>query len=219
MEIIDLSGTGLPEKEQKILEAAIQVFSEKGFSASTTSEIAKSAGVAEGTIFRYFKTKKDILRGILIQAINLIGGKLVVDGLEKIMEDVDEKDLKTALKQLLYDRLSLAESLFPMARVVLTEAVYHEDVREALYQNIIARALELAEKFHDVMIKKGMLREDINHEIFFRTIIGNIAALAVQRLMFGDKFKLKDLDREIDMMIDILMYGVAKRKPEYGGAE
>ncbi len=61
MEPLDLSSLNLPEKEQRILEAAIAVFSEKGFSAATTSEIAKNAGVAEGTIFRYFKTKKDIL--------------------------------------------------------------------------------------------------------------------------------------------------------------
>ena len=57
MEHRDIPDFGLPEKEEKILKSAIKIFSEKGFSASTTSEIAKDAGVAEGTIFRYFKTK------------------------------------------------------------------------------------------------------------------------------------------------------------------
>lgn len=45
-------------KQLSILEAAIDVFAEKGFSAAATSEIAQRAGVAEGTIFRYYRTKK-----------------------------------------------------------------------------------------------------------------------------------------------------------------
>lgn len=45
-------------RKEAVLKAAVKIFSEKGYSAATTSEIAKEAGVAEGTIFRYFKTKK-----------------------------------------------------------------------------------------------------------------------------------------------------------------
>lgn len=45
-------------KQIAILEAAIEIFSDKGYSAAATSEIAQKAGVAEGTIFRYYKTKR-----------------------------------------------------------------------------------------------------------------------------------------------------------------
>ena len=55
---VHFENSKLNEKEQKILNAACLVFSQKGYSSATTSEIAKWAGVAEGTIFRYFKTKK-----------------------------------------------------------------------------------------------------------------------------------------------------------------
>src|SRR5688572_17005274 len=55
----------MSEKQQKILAAAIDIFSEKGFAASSTNEIAKKAGVAEGTIFRHYKTKKELLLAIV----------------------------------------------------------------------------------------------------------------------------------------------------------
>ena len=48
-------------KHQKILHAAIKVFSERGFYNSRVSEIAKEAEVADGTIYLYFKNKDDIL--------------------------------------------------------------------------------------------------------------------------------------------------------------
>jgi len=52
------------DKQVRIVEAAIEIFSEKGFAATSTSEIAQKAGVAEGTIFRHYKTKKDLLLSI-----------------------------------------------------------------------------------------------------------------------------------------------------------
>ena len=48
----------LTEKQKRIVQAAIESFAEKGFSATSTNEIAQKAGVAEGTIFRHYKTKK-----------------------------------------------------------------------------------------------------------------------------------------------------------------
>ena len=209
MDLSDIPDLNLPEKEEKILKAAIIVFSEKGFSASTTSEIAKNAGVAEGTIFRYFKTKKDILRGILVQALNLASGKLVLDGVDRILAEPGRKDLRSILKELIYDRLKLVDSFFPMARVIITEAMFHNEVREAIYQNIIVRALDTFGQFHSKMVERGMIRPDLNVETLIRSILGNIAILIAQRKLFGDKLPFEDLDIEIDRMLDVLLYGIA----------
>lgn len=210
METPDLSTLGLPEKEQKILESAILIFSEKGFSASTTSEIAKNAGIAEGTIFRYFKTKKDILRGILVQTINMMSGKLVIESIERILENSDGKDLRTILKEIIIDRIKLVDTIFPMARVIITEALIHEDVREAIFQNIITKALMFIEKFRSKMVAQGLIREHLEAELILKTIMGNLVALMLQRKLFADKFKLDDIDNEVEKILDIVMYGIAK---------
>ncbi len=209
MEHRDIPDFGLPEKEEKILKSAIKIFSEKGFSASTTSEIAKDAGVAEGTIFRYFKTKKDILRGIMIQGIKFASGKIVLDGVEKIFGEAEQKDLRSIIRELIYDRFKLVDTFFPLARVIMAEAVFHEDVREAVYQQLIVRALETFRQFHAKMADKGMIRQDINPDLLFRTILFNIAGLIAQRKLFGDKFPAEELDSEIDKVLDVLLYGIA----------
>src|SRR5210317_1044994 len=49
------------DKYRRILEAAITVFAEQGYFQSTIAQIAKEAGVADGTIYLYFKNKDDIL--------------------------------------------------------------------------------------------------------------------------------------------------------------
>ncbi len=49
------------EKYHQILDAAVKVFAEQGFFQSTVAQIAREAGVADGTIYLYFKNKDDIL--------------------------------------------------------------------------------------------------------------------------------------------------------------
>jgi AcrR family transcriptional regulator len=207
---MDLNKLNLPGKEQKILEAAIAVFSEKGFSGATTSEIAKRAGVAEGTIFRYFKTKKDILQGILIQMLNMAGEPIIMEGVRKILLNTENKDLRGVLKAFIYDRLDVLESVFPMIKVIITEALYHDDIREAFFQNIISKVFEVFTIFHRQMLERGLIRENVNALTMARSIIGNVVLLVFYRQFFADRLNGQDMDKELDAVIDIIMYGIAK---------
>src|SRR5579884_4025689 len=49
------------DKRERILNAAVRVFAKKGFHAARVSEVAKAAGVADGTIYLYFKSKDELL--------------------------------------------------------------------------------------------------------------------------------------------------------------
>ena len=58
------------DKLMKIDEAAVMLFAEKGFANTSTKDIASKAGVAEGTIFKHFKTKDDLLKYLLLKFMN-----------------------------------------------------------------------------------------------------------------------------------------------------
>ena len=199
----------MSEKEKKILDAAIAVISEKGFSAASTSEIARQAGVAEGTIFRYFKTKKDILRGILIHLGNVIAELLVVYGLKKILLSDGREDLRSGIKRVLKDRMAMIDAVFPMLRIVITEAMYHEDIRQILYDKIISRAVEVFEEYHREMVEKGLMKREIDAVVAGRSILANLVLFFVYRNLFGPMIQLDDYDQELDQVIDVIMYGIA----------
>jgi AcrR family transcriptional regulator len=57
-----------PKKRDDIAQSATALFLEKGYSNLTISEIAKNAGVAKGSIYKYFESKEDIVFGIIEQA-------------------------------------------------------------------------------------------------------------------------------------------------------
>src|SRR3954462_2866258 len=56
-----VGGRSDPGKRERILDAAVKVFADKGFYNAKVSEIARVAGVADGTIYLYFKSKDDLL--------------------------------------------------------------------------------------------------------------------------------------------------------------
>jgi len=208
MELPDLK---MPEKEKKILEAAITVISEKGFSASSTSEIARLAGVAEGTIFRYFKTKKDILRGILIHLVNIVGEPLILDSFKKVLFNENHKDLRSVIKALLKERFDLMEEIYPMLRIVVTEALYHEDIRKILYEKIISKALGIFKLFREEMVAKGLMDKDIDPLVASRSIYGNLVGFFVYRKFIGPLIDVEDFDQDLDHVVDIILYGIAAR--------
>jgi len=63
--VSDYSLLIMTEKQEKILQAALELFAKEGFHATSTSKVAKHAGVSEGLIFRHFTNKEGLLQAIL----------------------------------------------------------------------------------------------------------------------------------------------------------
>lgn len=73
------------DKHELILEAAIRVFAQKGFSGARISDVAEAAGVADGTIYLYFKNKDDLLLTIFEEKMDLL-----LAGLHQALEGVED---------------------------------------------------------------------------------------------------------------------------------
>jgi len=78
------------QKRDLIVEAAVQVFAEKGFHQARISDIATRAGVADGTIYLYFKNKEDLLLSIFEEKMDelLDGMHAALDGIEDPLDRV-----------------------------------------------------------------------------------------------------------------------------------
>lgn len=59
--------TQIMDKRKAIMEAALKLFTERGFHGTTTTQISKEAGVATGTLFNYFPTKEDLIIACILR--------------------------------------------------------------------------------------------------------------------------------------------------------
>lgn len=198
--------------EERILEAALNLFSEKGYSGASTNEIAKEANVAEGTIFRYFPQKKDMLLGVVSKLVDAVSDQMVMNPLEKIYEENKDAPPEVLLKALLMDRVALFNKVGEHVKVILTEMQYHEEVLEIFINKILKKVLVYVEKVYGDFVEKGYFRDDIPPFTVFRTLIAGVAGMVVQRKLVPEITREGfELETEVDMIIDVFMNGMKKR--------
>ncbi|MDK2878206.1 MAG: hypothetical protein PWR06_922, partial [Thermoanaerobacteraceae bacterium] len=184
----------------QILEAAIKIFSEKGFEGSTTKEIARKARVSEGTIFRYFKTKKDIL----INLINILTEKALFKFIEEVESGLDTGE---ALKYLLKLHYSMITQNYQLLKTVFYEIQFHKELREAFYKNVVSKVLAVVEK----NIAEYNIRDDIPSDLAAETLLGIFLGIMMVQTMVEENGSIHDEDKKISLILDILFNGIKKR--------
>lgn len=186
------------DKYHRILEAAVKVFAERGFYQSTISQIAKEAGVADGTIYLYFKNKDDIL----VQFFNY-KTKQVFD---KFREEVNKADNSfDKLRNLIRRHLNEFQNDRNMA--VLYQAETHqnsrlveEQIREMskLYLDIVSEIVEQGQE-------EGSVRKDLYVGLVKRFILGGVDEVINTWIHSSVKY---DLSSMADPLVDLFIRGI-----------
>ena len=106
----------MPAGKKKVLQTALNLFANYGFHATTTAKIAKQAGISEGTIYKYFKSKDDLL------------GKLLEPILFEIKDNFfatidDSQSLEELVTFIVADRLEFIEVNFAFIRLIIQEVL------------------------------------------------------------------------------------------------
>jgi TetR/AcrR family fatty acid metabolism transcriptional regulator len=195
-----------PDKRQRILDAALQVFAERGFYNAKVSEVARAAGVADGTIYLYFENKDDLL-------INLFEDRMTFL-IERLRQDLATHGgtVPERLRRLFYLHLLLAREAPALAEFITVELRQSSKfVKE--YRN--PRFLEYLKVLRD-LVEEGQADGSLDPTVDPRTVV---------RLMFGSldellltltlvsRRKAVDLDRAADDVARIFLRGLQVAPP------
>lgn len=138
-------GEQMTEKQTRILRSAVEVFAEKGYSGAATSEIAQRAGVAEGTIFRHYKTKKDLLFSIVAPFVARLIEPFVLRDLYPLF-DSPRPTFEGFVRAVLDNRIAFVEKNIKVIRILVQEVPFHTELREQLLQTVGDRVLDRLRK-------------------------------------------------------------------------
>jgi AcrR family transcriptional regulator len=196
------------EKQLKIVEAAIEIFSEKGYSATSTSEIAQRAGVAEGTIFRHYKTKKDLLLSIAGPIAAKIFAPFLMRDFAKLL-DLPYPRVEELFRAIARDRLRFARKNAKLLRILIHEVPFHpellEQVKGVMANIVLARVEKIVRHFQE----QGQLIEAPPWRII-RSAVSQILGMIVLHVFIAPELPFEE-EEEIDRTLDILLHGIAKR--------
>src|SRR5260370_6955322 len=125
-------------RRKQILDAATQVFAQKGFHRATIKEIARVAGIADGTIYTYFASKTDVLLGIL-NRLNESTDR------EQQLNPENTQDIRAFFTSYLPQRMPLSAPTPEVFQAVLPEMLVNAELRELYYQQVIAPPMMVGE--------------------------------------------------------------------------
>ncbi|MEH6568206.1 MAG: TetR/AcrR family transcriptional regulator [Halioglobus sp.] len=190
-------------KEQRvkdILDAAEQVFHERGYEKATVAEIAERVGIVEGTVFRYFKGKHELVLQITTRWYSKLFEELVA-GLKGIT------GTRNRLRYIIWSQLTAMNEKAELTGVIILAArgldkAFTRDVN-ALYSEYTRPLIQVL----DAGMKTGDVKKSISPELVSHMLYGGIEQLLWKTLDDGGKL---DVEQIADDMMDLIFGGIVQ---------
>lgn len=196
------------ERRQAILDAAMKVFAQRGYTAATIRAIAREAKIAQGTVYLYFASKRDILLSLY--------RSMILESLEEILARPERGDDEAFLKSLLVDRIRRFRQNAPAVRFAFTELPFHQDLRERFYREIALEQLGRIRAFLEERMARGTFRR-MRTEIAARAFQGMYVIFALAEVVFGDGQVGRLTPEEIaDEVVSLFLHGAATKDSPAG---
>ncbi len=185
---------GPSNKKTSVIEAAISVFSQKGFKNSTISDLAKKAGVGEATIYNHFKNKLEILHSI---------PELYVDDFVKSCDEQLRgiKNPEEKIRKYIWQLLQWSGQHKALIKVLLADIVPTPQFYKSEAYGKIKTVTHILHVFLDEGKKSGHFIKNIDNKMFTVFLSGSVAYLFTSRIMSGASFEPLDFFDELAGLI------------------
>ena len=187
-------------RRNQILDAATKVFAEKGFHRATIKDVAKAAGIADGTIYNYFANKPALLLGLL-DRLNETEERAMN------LQQVAEGDLQSQMRSYLQHRFEIVEAQgLDLLQVMVSELLIDAELREQYYRQILIPTYALAEASFEQWKAEGRIKA-MDTVLVTRIISGAFLGLILMRLL-GDIELQKKWNELPDAITEIMLNGL-----------
>jgi TetR/AcrR family fatty acid metabolism transcriptional regulator len=196
-------------RKDRIMDAALRIFAEKGFQSATITEISKEAGVSEATIYEYFGTKEDLLFAI--------PEKITNETLEKSTKVIPYiKGVEGKIRAILLFYVQLYQSNPHYSALVLLQLMSNKRFRQTPAHAAIRRSSHGLLDCIKEGIADGTFKKDSNPYLIRSMLMGTIEHVFIHWHMQGMPKRKTSIIDMLDPFIEIILDGIRTKKEETG---
>ena len=180
----------LPPGRIKITQALKLLLEKKEFSAVTTAEIAKQAGVTEALIYKYFKDKRDLLHQVLREYLEQY----------QVQVENDLKGIKGALnrlRKLIWSHINVYATNRVFAKILLLEVRNYPDYYKSETYELVKIYSDTVLRIIEDGIRDKEIREDLEPKLIRLGIIGSIEQVCLSGVVFGREISPDDITEDL----------------------
>ena len=186
------------DKREAILRAAISVFAHNGYFNSKVADIAREAGVADGTVYLYFKSKEEILHSIFDRSVE----EALEAARTQVQRVSDPKEKLRRIALLHLERLGADRDLAVVFQVELRGSTkFMQEFSAAGF----AEYLTLIRSTFEEGQRTGAFRSDLNANVVAKVLFGALDEMATNWILSKRRYKLAPM---ADQVLDIFLNGV-----------
>ena len=193
------------DRRDQIIDAAMQVFAQKGFIKATNKDIAREAGITPGLIYYYFDSKEDLLKTI-------IETRSPAQLMTILPPQVFELPPEIFMRMLILRVLSIIETdqFIQLIRMIMPEVVHNTELEQIILP-IPLRLLEFLGKYFEVQIEKGKLRR-VDGVLTAQIMVGSVLIFVLRRHILHDPIALEYSQEQIaDVVSETVLQGILPR--------
>ncbi|MEN2986366.1 MAG: TetR/AcrR family transcriptional regulator [Thermodesulfovibrionaceae bacterium] len=192
--------TTMTNTKDKILKSALKLFSQKGYLATTTKEIAKEAQVAEVTLFRYFSSKEKLF-------VEVLKNQSFLPTLKELIPKIEKLNYKEALKTVAKYYLELLKRKKDLIRIMHMELFQYPMEIKSIHSKLIHDVAQTFAIYLEGEKRKGVLKE-INTKYAAIAFFGLLFNLFMKKELLRRKF---DVKKALETYIEIFYEGTRRR--------
>ena len=178
-----------PKGKKKIMQAAVDLISTKSYNGTSTLQIAKHAGLSQATLFKYFKTKEDLLTAILHPVVPGLFGRFFEELLA--FNTTEEK-----VHYLVHNRMDYLKKNRALMKIILQEIFSNKKLRNEqifIWNTIQDKLLRV----HEELVADPRVNPEITIPQMVRICVGPLLAYFAQLYIVGDKGDIREEDLDL----------------------
>ncbi len=193
------------EKRDRIIDAAVDVFADKGFRAARISDIARAAGVADGTIYLYFDNKDELLITIFEEKM----GELLIRLRQALAGGGSPTERMRRYARFHFEQLRSYPALAQVLQVELRQSTrFFTDYRPVRLWEYLGLFEELIKEGQEA----GALRADVDTQVIKWAFFGALDEISIQWVLSRKRDRI-NLDQTADQVVDVFLRGMALNTP------
>lgn len=200
------------ERREQILQAAVELFSQRGFSGTTTKQIALASGVSEAMVFRHFATK-DALYDAILDSKGCQAGihRFPWDGNETLTAAIEQKDDYAVFYNIGLQALINHQADEGFMRLLFYSALEEHRLAERFFNEFVAKVYEFIGAYVSQRQEDGAMRE-LDPKFVVRAYLGMLIHHSLNNILWDKKRNLMNISNEdaARHFAEILLDGIRK---------
>jgi len=193
------------QRKEQIMNAALTVFSKKGYGEATIPDIAQEAGIAVGTIYNYYEGKRDLL-------ISLLGTMVVTEPFVRLIEYPPEADDAAFFSKVIEDRLDWGFEKLDKFFFLISEIQRDPELQQQYIEQILYPVMQLLENYLKSRIASQAFR-NIDTRVMARALPAMMIGLIILSKIEGEKSPLKKMPRQelVAELTNLVLKGIQEK--------